>query len=138
MASETEVKQYLAQWFQLGKRVLLRNGAEAILPKPIFRGNHYSVEFETCWQQIISPESGDCYLEGTEQTIKQLLAPAWEIASCARCTMPVPLNQGGLPVEGCPCFELSTWPNLELPLPREPVDATKYLKAIQKRLNKNS
>jgi hypothetical protein len=60
MASESEVRTYIAYWFQLGKKVLIRNGSEALLPKSVIAGDRYSSEFEDCWQKIISPESGDC------------------------------------------------------------------------------
>jgi len=69
MASKHEVKQYLAYWFQLGKKVMTNNGSASLLPQPVIEGDRYSDEFETTWQQIISQDSGDCYLEGTQETI---------------------------------------------------------------------
>ena len=36
-----------------------------LCPLPIFNGDRYSSQFEDCWQKILDPESGDCYLEGT-------------------------------------------------------------------------
>ena len=59
MASENQVREYIAYWFQLGKKVLIRNGSEALLPQPVITGDRYSHEFEECWQKIISPDSGD-------------------------------------------------------------------------------
>jgi hypothetical protein len=54
MASEQEVRQYLAYWFQLGKKVLIRNGQESLLPQPVIQGDRYSQAFEDCWQQILA------------------------------------------------------------------------------------
>ncbi|MGB5594699.1 MAG: hypothetical protein WBM62_11790, partial [Crocosphaera sp.] len=78
MASQEQVKKYLAHWFQLGKGVIFPKRQETICPQVIFKGHNYSAEFEQCWQKILLTDA-DCYLEGTEQTIQQLLSPAWEI-----------------------------------------------------------
>jgi len=134
MASQEEVKQYLAYWFQLGKKVVLGNGAERLLPQPVIRGASYSPEFEQCWQQIISPRSGDCYLEGTQETIAELLTPTWDLTSCGRCEMPVPMRGVGMPNLLCPCNDLPNWPNTELPYPRQPVDTQAQLEEIRSRL----
>lgn len=134
MASEQQVKQYIAYWFQLGKRVLIRNGREALLPQRVIQGDRYSDEFEECWQRIIAPESGDCNLEGTQETIAELLTPAWDLNSCARCSMPIPVRNLGLPPNNCPCSDLPTWPNLETPLPRSPVDTQVHLNDLISRL----
>jgi hypothetical protein len=134
MASEQQVKQYLSYWFQLGKTVLIDNGREALLPKPVISGDRYSEEFEKCWQRILLPESGDCYLEGTDETIAQLLTPAWDVSPCSRCTMPVPVMNAGVASLVCPCFDLSSWPNTEVPTPRSPVDSQRRLKDIRDRL----
>jgi hypothetical protein len=136
MATREQVKLYLAYWFQLGKRVLLKNGEEAWQPQPVFFGNRYSYEFETCWQQMLEPDNGDCYLEGTEQTIQQLLTPVWDIVECAKCEMPVPMSHRGYLSSSCPCFDLPSWPNLELPLPRQPANNRQSLLNICRRLQK--
>ncbi|MBF2007195.1 hypothetical protein ACF3DV_02585 [Chlorogloeopsis fritschii PCC 9212] len=138
MASQKEVKQYLAYWFQLGKKVVIGNGAETLLPKSVIVGDRYSDEFEKCWQKIVSPESGDCYLEGTQETIAELLSPNWDMTSCARCTMPVPVRNVGMPPELCPCNDLPDWPNTDLPLPRIPVNNQVQLQLIRNRLLQNS
>ncbi len=135
MASKHEVKQYLAYWFQLGKKVMTNNGSASLLPQPVIEGDRYSDEFERTWQQIISPETGDCYLEGTQETIAELLTPSWEMSNCGRCTMPVPVRSLGMPPELCPCNDLANWPNTELPLPRSPVNNQEQLTAICDRLN---
>ena len=134
MASPTQVKQYLAYWFQLGKGVAIRNGEKILRPQPVIRGDRYSREFEECWRQITSVDSGDCYLEGTNERIAELLTPIWDINSCSRCQMPVPMRNRGMPSLCCPCFDLPNWPDNEKPLPRAPIDSSIYLSQICKRL----
>jgi hypothetical protein len=134
MASEEKVKQYIAYWFQLGKKVLLGKNKESLFPQPIFEGNSYSSAFESCWQRIIASDKEDCYLEGTEQTIQELLTPAWDIISCARCSMPVPIKELGIQAPSCPCSDLNNWPNNELPQPRFSADNRNYLDRIKMRL----
>ncbi|AOY82908.1 hypothetical protein BJP36_26350 [Moorena producens JHB] len=136
MASEAQVKRYLTYWFQLGKKVVMRNGFSAMQPQSLTNGKHYSQEFETIWQLAISPETGDCYLEGTDETIADLLTPKWDILPCSRCDMPVPIKSAGIPPNCCPCFDLSTWPNTELPAPRDPVCSQTELRGICDRLNR--
>ncbi|HAX78266.1 MAG TPA: hypothetical protein DCY88_21205 [Cyanobacteria bacterium UBA11372] len=136
MASQQQVRQYLAYWFQLGKKVLIKSGEVALLPQPVISGDRYSEEFEAVWQQILSPDSADCYLEATNETIAQLLTPAWEVNPCARCSMPVPMRSAGMPPEVCPCNDLSDWPNTSVPLPRSPVDSQTHLRDIRDRLSK--
>ncbi|TVU55404.1 MAG: hypothetical protein EA414_01910 [Arthrospira sp. PLM2.Bin9] len=138
MASENQVKQYLAHWFQLGKKVVLNNGSQTQLPLRIIAGDRYSQEFEECWEQILSPESGDCYLEGTNETIAQLLTPEWEIIDCARCAMPIPVRIHGMPTPCCPCFDLKDWPNSESPAPRLPVNSLCHLLNLCHRLKRES
>ncbi|MBD2016721.1 hypothetical protein H6F96_22490 [Microcoleus sp. FACHB-53] len=135
MASEQQVKRYLAYWFQLGKKVLIGNGDSAVLPQSVIAGDRYSDDFERIWQLILSPESGDCYLDGTDQTIAELLMSKWVIEPCVRCEMPVPIINIGLPPELCPCNDLPTWPNTEIPAPREPVSSQTRLSQIRDRLN---
>ena len=136
MANKQEVKKYLAQWFQLGKSVVVDKGDIVLLPRRVITGNRYSDEFEQCWQQITSPATGDCYLEGTHQTIAELLSPAWEMNQCSRCDMPIAMRSLGMPSEVCPCHYLPEWPNTELPSPRCPIDTKSYLRQISDRLIK--
>ena len=138
MASDSEVRKYIAYWFQLGKKVLIRNGSEALLPKSVIAGDRYSSQFEECWEKIISPESGDCYLQGTNETIAELLTPTWEISPCARCAMPVVLPQNAMPPECCPCNDLANWPDTENPQPRSPVSTKLQLSGIRDRLLRSS
>lgn len=134
MASEERVREYLAYWFQLGKKVLLQNG-EALLPQPAIEGNRYSQAFERCWQKILYSNPSQSYLEGTTQTIEQLLSPAWDITACARCGILVPTIVLGIQPPDCPCCDLDNWPNSDLPAPRLPVNSATYLSQIKERLH---
>jgi hypothetical protein len=138
MASEQQVKQYLAYWFQLGKRVMTHNGQESLQPHPVIQGDRYSPEFEACWRVVRNPKSGDCYLEGTSQTIQELLSPVWELNACSRCSMPVPIRSIGVANLECPCFDISDWPNSEIPAPRAPVNTQAVLLQLRDRLRKAS
>lgn len=135
MASATQVKKYLAYWFQLGKRVIVSNSQKTFLPSKIYSGDRYAREFETCWQEIISLKPGDVYLDGTSQSLQDLLSPLWEINPCARCDMPVPTIVLGLAQGDCPCADLENWPNSELPGPRDGVNTKKYLNNLSQRLD---
>lgn len=134
MASEQQVKRYLAYWLQVGKKVVVRNGEKELQPQQIIAGDRYSQEFEELWQYLISSESGDCYITGTSQTIAELLTSKWDVEPCSRCDMPVPLFNVGSPPESCTCSDLSNWPNTDLPQPREPVNTQDRLRAIHQRL----
>jgi len=139
MASEQHVRQYLAYWFQLGKAVVIQNGRNTLLPRPVIQGNGYSSEFEATWQKIIAENAGDCYLEGTTQTIAELLSSAWEINPCARCSMPVPFRSPGLPpMLECPCSDIPDWPNTDMPQPRAPIDTPSRLLLIRDRLRESA
>jgi hypothetical protein len=135
MATKQDVKKYLAYWFQLGKKVIANNGKKIIFPKTVLQGDRYSQEFEDCWQQILSQDTSDCHLEGTHETISELLTPAWEMSPCSRCEMPVPIRGMGMPPLLCPCNDLLTWPNNELPSPRSPISNQEQLKVIRERLH---
>lgn len=135
MASPEKVKLYLACWFQLGKKLLLDTGQTIALNEPIVQGDRYSPEFEACWQQIIAQDGKYYYLEGTETTLDLLLSPAWEIVSCARCNMPIPQFNVGQQTVNCPCTDLPSWPNFDLPMPRPPVDSNSRMDKIRHRLS---
>ncbi|AKG22501.1 hypothetical protein [Calothrix sp. 336/3] len=138
MANKNDVKKYLAYWFQIGKGVVVSHGKATLKPLKIIDGDRYSDEFEACWQKIIFDYKGNCYLEGTHQTVAELLSPQWEIFACARCTMPVPLPTLGISGAPCPCNDLPDWPNTELPLPHCPVDSQDCLQKIRDRLLQNT
>ncbi|MFH7245514.1 MAG: hypothetical protein ACHWZW_21985 [Spirulina sp.] len=134
MASQEQVREFLAHWFQLGKPVVLAEDRGECLPSPIFHKGSYSQSFENCWHQIMVTSGQGCYLEGTTQSIATMLTPAWEITACARCEMPVALPILGLNPCPCPCHDLQTWPNTEVPTPRPAVDDDQHLSDIQQRL----
>ena len=137
MASPAQVKQYLAYWFQLGKKLVVKQGQFKVLPQPVIQGNQYSPEFESYWERIIRGEWKDCHLEGTVQTIEQLLSPNWDVSACARCSMPVPtLILGVRDSADCPCFDMPFWPDNQLPHPRAPIDSQSQLSLIRDRLLK--
>ncbi len=136
MASRTEVKHYLAHWFQLGKQVVSDDG-QTYQPNKIIQGDRFTSEFETCWAEILQRE-GTCYLSGTDQTIAELLSSNWDVIGCARCGMPVPLPQSQMTSLVCPCDDLSNWPNTELPQPRLPVDTHRHLGQMHDRLQSTS
>jgi hypothetical protein len=126
------VRQYLAHWFQLGKTIKTDQGKN-IKPPQVFQNTTYTSEFEECWQQAIAAKS--CYLEGTNQTITDLLSAQWDLVACARCTMPIPLPAVGLPHDqSCPCHDLPNWPNNEVPVPRSPVDVSTKMNNLRQRL----
>lgn len=137
MASQQDVQKYLAYWFQLGKSIVVNN-QQPQLPAPIFHGNDYSPAFKTCWHAIMAHNGEDSYLEGTDQTIAELLQPAWEFSDCARCEMPIPMRVVGYEETICPCNDLLTWPNQDIPTPRSPVDTQGHLISIQKRLSQST
>lgn len=128
------IKAYLAHWFQLGKKLYIKSGQAQLCPSPVLIPGGYSQEFEACWAYINSGQAGDCYLEGTQETIAQLQQQQWEIIRCARCAMPVALPQNGLPPSSCPCAGLENWPNLELPSPHSPTNNQTELRNLQLRL----
>jgi hypothetical protein len=134
MATEEQVRKYLAYWFQLGKKVVINNGTDTLLPDPIYQNNDYSLEFERCWEIVTTLKNGSCYIEGTQETIAELLTEKWEVMLCSRCTMPVPAKIRGTPPETCPCTDLPSWPNLDVPQPRSAVDSSHRLEGIRDRL----
>ncbi|NJL44768.1 MAG: hypothetical protein HC922_01520 [Leptolyngbyaceae cyanobacterium SM2_3_12] len=134
MATQEQVRDFLAHWFQLGKPVVLGAKRGECLPAPIFHLGHYSSEFEDCWQQILLTKGQDCYLKGTTQTVADMLTPGWDITTCARCTMPVAIPSVGLMKFPCPCHDLPTWPNYDVPVPRAAVDDGQHLSDIQQRI----
>ncbi|BAY22557.1 hypothetical protein NIES2100_23200 [Calothrix sp. NIES-2100] len=133
MATEQDVKKFLAYWFQLGRQVIVGNGRAYLLPQQVLQGDRYSEEFEECWQEIRS-QADECNLEGTDETIAELLTPAWELLPCSRCDMPVAMRNIGMPALFCPCSTLPNWPNTELPSPRSPISTPAQLQLIRDRL----
>ncbi|BAU62821.1 hypothetical protein STA3757_01720 [Stanieria sp. NIES-3757] len=135
MASKQEVKVYLAYWIQLGQKLILDKGIKReFFPQPVINGERYSPQFENIWHQILQEDGKNWHLEGTSQTIAELLSPIWEIPDCARCGMPVPMMNLGVTSDGCPCKDMPGWPNSELPQPRSPILNQQHLTRLQERL----
>ncbi|HSM83876.1 MAG TPA: hypothetical protein VLS96_19455 [Nodosilinea sp.] len=134
MASQDQVRNFLAHWFQLGKPVVLAEERGECLPDPIFQQGKYSRSFEDCWHRIMVTSGQDCYLKGTTQSIAAMLSPAWDMTPCARCDMPVAVPSLGQMVYPCPCNDLAGWPNTEMPMPRAAVDNRHHLTALRQRL----
>lgn len=135
MATQEQVRSFLAHWFQLGKPVVLADNDKECLPCPVYYKNSYSQSFEDCWQQIMSTEGEGCYLKGTTQTVADMMSTGWDITSCARCDMPVAVPSVGMMKSPCPCFDLHTWPNYDVPTPRMAIDDGHHLGEIQRRLD---
>jgi hypothetical protein len=136
MASQADVRNFLAHWFQLGKPVVLADHRGDCLPQPIFNDGEYSPAFEDCWHRIMVTSGQGCYLQGTTQSIAEMLSPAWDITACARCEMPIALPTMGMSAHLCPCNDLPTWPNTEVPVPRPAVDNRNQLMDLQQRLGR--
>jgi hypothetical protein len=133
MATTAQVQQYLAFWFQLGKPLIMDDGAK-LLPETVYLGDRYSPAFEACWQRVTERQGTNCYLDGTIATVADLLSERWDILSCYRCDMPVPMLRLGTQDNSCPCSDLPDWPNTELPQPRMPVSSRDRLALIRARL----
>lgn len=134
MASVQKVQTFLAYWFQLGKPVVLQHRKTDCLPTPVFQGAQFSSAFQACWQQIMEhPEQS--FLQGTDENLATLLSDEWEIEGCARCTMPLPMPVRGIKLSPCPCADLPTWPNADMPLPRAAVCTQTQLDSLCQRLN---
>ncbi len=137
MASPTEVKTYLAHWFQLGKAVKSDHDKTRYQPSKVIQGDRFSAEFETCWDSIIAAKGEALYLEGTDQTIAELLSPQWDVVNCSRCEMPVPIAPIRVEAHLCPCNDLDSWPNEEIPRPRLPVNNLEQLGQVVERLKRS-
>lgn len=135
MATPIEVKHYLAYWFQLGKTVVTDDGSFKYHPKAVIEGNRFSPEFENFWTTILMDKEGTYHLEGTNETISDLLSPSWDVVNCARCDMPVPMPEREANTNPCPCNDLPGWPNTELPQPRLPVDSNQHLSNLHQRIS---
>ncbi|NJN75521.1 MAG: hypothetical protein HC796_03880 [Synechococcaceae cyanobacterium RL_1_2] len=137
MADPNTVKKYIAYWFQLGKSVIVNKTGHSLKPNHIFDRGTYSQEFEQIWDLIQNPSMGDCYLDGTPQTIQDLLKSQWNIENCSRCEMPIPQLDRGVSPCYCPCADMMSWPNLELPLPRSPINNNHHLHGLINKLDSN-
>jgi hypothetical protein len=137
MASTNDIKTYLAYWLQLGRGLWMPGHADRVRPATILGDGAYSADFEALWVQIQAPDVvAQSYLEGTDQTIGELLSPSWEINPCARCGLPIPFKTAGLSQAdaGCPCADMSHQPDLSLIPPRAPISTQAVLGNICARL----
>ena len=137
MASRNDVKNYLAHWFQLGKQLVASDNQTTYRPGTVIQGDRFSLEFEQLWNKVADSASSDYYLEGTGETIGTLLSPAWEISACSRCNMPVPMPERQMTALMCPCNDLDTWPNEEVPQPRLPINNNHRLAQIKERVQRS-
>jgi hypothetical protein len=135
MASQEQVRNFLAHWFQLGKPVVLAEQRGECLPDPIFHNGDYSQSFEDCWHRIMVTSGQDCYLQGTTQSIAAMLSPAWDMTPCARCEMPLAIPIAGSMNYPCPCSDLMSWPNTEVPTPRTAISNDAHLRELRQRLD---
>ncbi|MEO1180817.1 MAG: hypothetical protein AAFX51_08165, partial [Cyanobacteria bacterium J06636_28] len=106
-------------------------------PVPVLEGHRFSRAFQDCWQAIMANDGRDCYLDGTEETIDQLLSPQWEITDCARCSIPVAMSAVMPVAQLCPCGDLDNWPNDEVPSPHMPINNKKHFSRLKTRLNEH-
>lgn len=134
MASAHLVKEYLAHWFQLGKPMVFGHENREVLPAPIFHQGSYSLAFESCWQQILERCGEGCHIKGTSVTVAMMLTSSWEVGQCPRCPMPIVMPTAGIKNDLCPCHDIPTWPNSELPAPRMGVDSGERLSNLRGRL----
>jgi hypothetical protein len=136
MASRTLVKNYLAQWMQMGKTVSLAAHSEQVYIHNILQGEKYSPLFNKLWDEISEAKNQEAYLTGTDQTISDLLSNQWEIIACARCNLLVPtIGVGPRAPVCCPCDDLPNHPNLDLVSPHLPVQLVTHLEALCDRLD---
>ncbi len=133
MASPAAVKDYVARWMELGKRLHVGASPPLSLRRGI-AGETYSVAFEHLWERVLAAPA-HAYLEGEEATIGDMLGADWETVACARCGLPHPCPAlGPRPALACPCNDLADWPNLDTVAPHPPVRTFEQLTAIQARL----
>ena len=135
MATRTLVKNYLAQWMQMGKSVSLSNQGEDIHIYKILQGEKYSPLFNKLWDEIITRRADEAHLTGTGQTISDLLSNKWDIIACARCNLLVPcVDMGPRAPVCCPCDDLPNHPNLDLVSPHVPVTLAEHMDELCDRL----
>ncbi|CAN1210724.1 hypothetical protein TUMEXPCC7403_11040 [Tumidithrix helvetica PCC 7403] len=138
MATCDVVKDYLAQWMQVGKKVLIQSENKSVGICKVIEGERYTQEFEALWTEISTIKAKEAYLEGTNETIQELLSDKWELVECPRCNLPSAcIDMGMRETKACPCDTMKLWPNLETIAPRKPVKTAKYLNNICDRLLKD-
>lgn len=139
MATEEEVKSYLAYWFQVGKNVEIGTNREKKNVNKIFSlsSNEYSQEFNSLWEKIVE-EADTSFLEDTSFSIKKLLSSEIEIVACSVCNAIV---ASGIffTNNSCICSNIPLWPNLDIPQPKKLLDSNcALLKIVQKLMEEKS
>jgi hypothetical protein len=135
MASRTLVKNYVAQWMQMGKTVSLSTQGEQVHIYKIVQGEQYSPSFNKLWDEISTTKAQEAYLSGTDETISDLLNSKWEIIACARCNLLVPsIDMGPRVPVCCPCDDLAGHPNLDSVVPHVPITLASRLDDICDRI----
>ena len=134
MATSAKIKSFLASWLQLGKAIEYHGGENKFQPDRILSIDGYSQEFEDWWSEF-KADSQHWFLAGSHHPLSELFEAEWDIESCSRCDMPIPLRVAGINDSNCPCADLITWPNLELPQPRAPKNTGQNLRKILSRFN---
>jgi hypothetical protein len=136
MASSKLVKQYLAQWLQLGQSLEVPSEGRQIQQRSTVTGGNFSSAFEKLWQEITQPSLiNQVHLYHTHETVGQLLSSEWDILPCARCNCLVAcLGLGARQPNPCPCNALHNFPNLDSLPPRLPVATTDHLVQIRDRV----
>lgn len=135
MASRTLVKNYLAQWMQMGKTVTLSPRGEEVHIYKIIQGEKYSALFNQLWDEISTTKAQEAYLSGTDQSIEELLSNKWEIIACARCNLLVPsVDMGPRAPVCCPCDDIPNHPNLDSVSPHIPVTLVSHIEDLCDRL----
>ncbi|WP_204102763.1 MULTISPECIES: hypothetical protein [Spirulina sp. CCY15215] len=137
MATLEQVKEYLACWFQLGKGIEIAGEDRVLRFTSILHGDRYSREFENCWENILRSQGQGFSLEGTEQSVDELFSSHWEMQSCSRCQLPIPVRELGFQSLSCPCDDIPGWPNTELPTPRSPINNQSHLGRICDRVTES-
>jgi hypothetical protein len=135
MANSNVVKDYFAQWMQVGKKVLTQSDNKSVSISKVIDGEKYAQEFELLWTEISTNKAQEAYLEGTNETIQELLSDKWELVECPRCSLPSAcIDLGVRETKACPCDTMKLWPNLDTIAPRKPIKTAKYLNNICDRL----
>ncbi|MGD1852361.1 MAG: hypothetical protein ACFCBU_17855 [Cyanophyceae cyanobacterium] len=143
MAPRTQVKEYLALWFQLGHAAVTNeHRRRELCPQPVFQRvqvqpHEYTAEFESAWSEILAGAS-EFYLEGAPIAIADLLSNAWDIIPCSSCMMPVPTSFAAPGTKLCICEHLAVWPNSTLPKPSLPANTKSHLCNLCERLHRAS
>lgn len=109
MATELEIKQFVAEWMNVGKIVMSPMGE--LRAQSLDSAYRYTPEYDKLWSYLWKRKT-KCYLLGTTQTFDKL-ERAWELSRCIHCDLPVMLPIGYYPSQfgSEPCVALGLWPH---------------------------